>query len=315
MKIYTSFDEINSIKFPVLTIGTFDGVHVGHQKIIQQLNATANKIGGESVVFTFFPHPRMVLNPINHGIKLIQTQEEKFKKLADFGLQHLIVLPFTLEFSALDAATFVEKYLVEKLEIHTLIVGYDHQFGKNREGNFTFLCNQGEQYNFNVIEIPAQDIDSVNVSSSKIRKAIEHGDIATANHYLNEPFSLEGVVIEGKKLGRTIGFPTANIGKIDPLKLIPSTGVYSVTIELENNDEVFKGMLNIGYRPTVSESKELSVEVHLFDFSKSIYGKRIRVYFHKKVRDELRFESIEILTEQLKTDEKFVRNYFTIDNN
>lgn len=314
MKIYTSFDEITSIKSPVLTIGTFDGVHVGHQKIIHQLNATAKEIGGESVLFTFFPHPRMVLNPSNHGINLIQTQEEKLKKLAAFGLQHLIVLPFTLEFASLEAATFVAKYLVEKLAMHTLIVGYDHQFGKNREGNFNFLCEQGKIYNFNVIEIPAQDIDSVNVSSSKIRKAVENGDVDTANHYLNEQFSLEGEVIEGKKIGRTIGFPTANIGKIDPLKLIPAIGVYAVTIELENN-EMYKGMLNIGYRPTVSESKELSVEVHLLDFSKSIYGKRIRVYFHTKVRNELRFESIEILTEQLKTDEKFVRNFFTSTNN
>jgi riboflavin kinase/FMN adenylyltransferase len=229
-------------------------------------------------------------------------------------LQHLIVLPFTLEFASLEAATFVEKYLVEKLAMNTLIVGYDHQFGKNREGNFNFLCEQGKIYNFKVMEIPAQDIDSVNVSSSKIRKAIENGDVDTANHYLNEQFSLEGEVIEGKKLGRTIGFPTANIGKIDALKLIPAIGVYAVTIELENNEK-YNGMLNIGYRPTVSESKELSVEVHLLDFSKSIYGKRIRVYFHTKVRNELRFESIEILTEQLKTDEKFVRNFFTSTNN
>ncbi len=314
MKIYTSFDEITSIKSPVLTIGTFDGVHVGHQKIIHQLNATAKEIGGESVLFTFFPHPRMVLNPSNHGIKLIQTQEEKLKKLAAFGLQHLIVLPFTLEFASLEAATFVEKYLVEKLAMHTLIVGYDHQFGKNREGNFNFLREQGKVFNFNVMEIPAQDIDSVNVSSSKIRKAIENGDVDTANHYLNEQFSLEGEVIEGKKLGRTIGFPTANIGKIDALKLIPAIGVYAVTIELENNEK-YNGMLNIGYRPTVSESKELSVEVHLLDFSKSIYGKRIRVYFHTKVRNELRFESIKILTEQLKTDEKFIRNFFASVNN
>jgi len=314
MKIYTNFDEISSIKSPVLTIGTFDGVHVGHQKIIHQLNTTAEEIGGESVLFTFFPHPRMVLNPTNHGIKLIQTQKEKLKKLKAAGLQHLIVIPFTLEFSSLEAATFVKKYLVEKLAIHNLIVGYDHQFGKNREGNFNFLCDQGKIYNFNVIEIPAQDIDSVNVSSSKIRKAIEQGDIKTANHYLNEQFSLEGEVIEGKKLGRTIGFPTANIGKIDPLKLIPAIGVYGVSIELEDS-EMLNGMLNIGYRPTVNESKELSIEVHIFDFSKSIYGTRIRVYFHTKVREEHRFKSIEILTEQLKADEKFVRHYFTSSHN
>lgn len=314
MKIYTSFDEITAINSPVLTIGTFDGVHIGHQKIIHQLNETAQQIGGESVLFTFFPHPRMVLQPENHGIKLIQTQEEKLKKLAEFGLQHLIIIPFTLDFSSLEASLFVEKYLVEKLAIHTLIVGYDHQFGKNREGNFSFLCEQGKIYNFDVIEIPAQDIDSVNVSSSKIRKAIDLGDVETANHYLNEQFSLAGEVIEGKKLGRTIGFPTANIGKIDSLKLIPSVGVYAVTAEIEN-EGLYKGMLNIGYRPTVTDSKELSVEVHLFDFTSSIYGKYIRVYFLKKVRDELKFKSIELLTEQLKKDEKFVRDYFIGTNN
>lgn len=314
MKIYTSFDEIIAIKSPVLTIGTFDGVHIGHQKIIHQLNETAQQIGGESVLFTFFPHPRMVLHPENHGIKLIQTQEEKLKKLSEFGLQHLIIIPFTLDFSSLEASLFVKKYLVEKLAIHTLIVGYDHQFGKNREGNFSFLCEQGKIYNFNVIEIPAQDIDSVNVSSSKIRKAIELGDVETANHYLNEQFSLVGEVIEGKKLGRTIGFPTANIGKIDPLKLIPAIGVYAVTIELENNEK-YNGMLNIGYRPTVTDSKELSVEVHLFDFNSSIYGKYIRVYFLKKVRDELKFKSIDLLTEQLKKDEEFVRDFFICSNN
>lgn len=314
MKIYTSFDEIIAIKSPVLTIGTFDGVHIGHQKIIHQLNETAQQIGGESVLFTFFPHPRMVLYPENHGIKLIQTQEEKLKKLSEFGLQHLIIIPFTLDFSSLEASLFVKKYLVEKLVIHTLIVGYDHQFGKNREGNFSFLCEQGKIYNFNVIEIPAQDIDSVNVSSSKIRKAIELGDVETANHYLNEQFSLVGEVIEGKKLGRTIGFPTANIGKIDPLKLIPAIGVYAVTIELENNEK-YNGMLNIGYRPTVTDSKELSVEVHLFDFNSSIYGKYIRVYFLKKVRDELKFKSIDLLTEQLKKDEEFVRDFFICSNN
>lgn len=314
MKIYTSFDEIIAIKSPVLTIGTFDGVHIGHQKIIHQLNETAQQIGGESVLFTFFPHPRMVLHPENHGIKLIQTQEEKLKKLSEFGLQHLIIIPFTLDFSSLEASLFVKKYLVEKLAIHTLIVGYDHQFGKNREGNFSFLCEQGKIYNFDVIEIPAQDIDSVNVSSSKIRKAIELGDVETANHYLNEQFSLVGEVIEGKKLGRTIGFPTANIGKIDPLKLIPAIGVYAVTIELENNEK-YNGMLNIGYRPTVTDSKELSVEVHLFDFNSSIYGKYIRVYFLKKVRDELKFKSIDLLTEQLKKDEEFVRDFFICSNN
>jgi len=225
VKIYTSFDEIQHIHKPVLTIGTFDGVHVGHQKIIEKVINRANEVGGESVLFTFYPHPRMVVNATNHGIKLIQSQEEKIEKLEKLGVQHLLIIPFTKEFSEISADDFVSLYLVKHLNIHTLIVGYDHQFGKNREGNLEFLKNKSNELSFEVLEIPAHDIDDVNVSSTKIRKAIEQGDITTANHYLGEPFQLWGKVIHGNKVGRTIGFPTANIQVNNQFKLIPNKGV------------------------------------------------------------------------------------------
>ena len=309
MKIYTHFDEIANIPNPVLTIGTFDGVHVGHQKIIEQLNRRAEEVGGESVLFTFFPHPRMVIHPENHGIKLIQTQEEKIEKLARLGLKHLIVFPFTKEFSELTAKEFVCNFLVESLHVNTIIVGYDHQFGKNREGNLAFLQTHAKEYKFTVQEISAQEINDVNISSSKIRTALFKGDIRTANFYLNDTFELQGTVVHGNKLGRTIGFPTANIQIDDNLKLIPGNGVYAVRVVLENKQEQI-GMMNIGTRPTINNELTLHIEVHLFDFSEIIYNQKIRVYLVEHVREEKKFSSIDELKLQLVHDETFVRTFF-----
>ena len=310
MKIYTNFDEIGRIPNPVLTIGTFDGVHVGHQKIIEQLNHRAEEVGGESVLFTFFPHPRMVIHPMSHGIKLIQTQEEKIEKLARLGLKHLIVFPFTREFSELTADEFVSQFLVAKLHVHTIIVGYDHQFGKNREGNLQFLQSRASKYGFLVEEISAQEINDVNISSSKIRTALAKGDISTTNHYLNESFELSGTVVHGNKLGRTIGFPTANICVDDPLKLIPGNGVYGVKVTLENG-ELHTGMMNIGTRPTLDASMTTHIEVHLFDFSGDIYNQKIRVSLIERVREEQKFANVEALKQQLAQDEIFVRTSFS----
>ena len=310
MKIYTNFDEIGQIPNPVLTIGTFDGVHVGHQKIIEQLNHRANEVGGESVLFTFFPHPRMVIHPTNHGIKLIQTQEEKIEKLARLGLKHLIVFPFTKDFSELTADEFVSQFLVAKLHVHTIIVGYDHQFGKNREGNLHFLESRALHYGFCVEEISAQEINAVNISSSKIRKALSKGDIYTTNHYLNETYQLSGTVIHGNKLGRTIGYPTANIHIDDSLKLIPGNGVYGVKISLENG-HVHSGMMNIGTRPTIDNSMETHIEVHLFDFSEDIYNQKIHVSLIERVREEQKFANVEALKQQIAQDEIFVRSSFS----
>lgn len=310
MKVYTDFEEVGVIPNAVLTIGTFDGVHVGHQKIIQQINEEAAKIGGESVLFTFFPHPRMVISPDSHGLKLIQTQAEKIENLERLGLDNLIVFPFTKEFAAVTATEFVRDYLVKKLNVHTIVVGYDHQFGKNREGSLAHLQALSNELHFKVIEIPAHEIDEVNVSSTKIRHAIESGDIETANLYLNEPFQLTGEVVKGQQLGRTIGFPTANIEIQDSLKIIPAIGVYAIRVELENGS-IHYGMMNIGVRPTVTKEKVIKLEAFLFDFSGDLYNQKIKVHLFKRIRGEHRFQSIDILRNQLQEDENTIRNYFS----
>ena len=311
MKVFNNFDDLGEIRNPVLTIGTFDGVHVGHQKIIQQINKEADKLNGESVLLTFYPHPRIVLNPKNHGLSLIQTQEEKLKKLEKFGLKNIIVIPFTPEFANLSAKDFVLKYLVEKLKVKNIIIGYDHQFGKNREGGVDFLNKISEKHGFKVTEIPAQEINDVNISSTIIRKAIENGDMPIANKYLGENFSIQGSVVKGQQLGRTIGFPTANIEITDTTKIIPPKGVYHVSVEVKGVK--YYGMMNIGERPTVSDSGIKSIEVNIFDFDKEIYGEITTISIFEKVRDEIKFNSIEELKNQLKIDEKHCHNLLSTD--
>jgi riboflavin kinase/FMN adenylyltransferase len=308
VNIYNDFSSISSIKNPVLTIGTFDGVHIGHKKIIDQLNEEAAKIGGESVLFTFFPHPRMVIFPESHGLKLIQTQEEKLEKLKEMGLQNVIVFPFTFEFSRLSALEFVRDMLVNQLHVKKLVIGYDHQFGKNREGSIHFLRDVAETYEFEVIEIPAQDIAAVHVSSTKIREALLSGDIEKANDYLGAPFELIGKVVKGKQLGRTIGFPTANLKLANELKIIPQNGVYAVKVFYQEN--CFEGMMNIGIRPTIESENDTTIEVHIFDFDQTIYGESLRVELSKKTRDEQKFNGIEALKNQLKLDEISIRTFF-----
>lgn len=307
MKVHSSFDSVSQIKNPILTIGTFDGVHQGHQKIIKSLNEEAKKNGGESVLFTFHPHPKLILNPNDQSIKLLQTQAEKIRKLERMGLDHLIVFPFTQEFSNIKAEDFIVDFLVHKLQVHTIVVGYDHQFGKNREGSLEHLVKLAQIYPFRVIEIPAHEIDEVNVSSTKIRKALLEGNINIANTYLNEAYEISGVIIKGKQLGRTIDFPTANIQIPETNKLIPKLGVYAVKVRLEDDSNHF-GMMNIGVRPTISEKKEISCEVHLFDFKQNIYNQQISVYLLHRIRNEKRFASVEELKNQLQKDEQIIRN-------
>lgn len=308
MKVFNDFEAISNVKNPVLTIGTFDGVHLGHQKIIDQLNREAEKIGGESVLFTFYPHPRMVIYPETHGLKLLQTQEEKLDKLERMGLKNVILFPFTFEFSRLTALEFVRDYLVNKLHVRKMVIGYDHQFGKNREGSLEFLQQICETYDFEVIEIPAHDIDDVNVSSTKIRESILVGNVERAAEFLGEPYSLSGEVVKGKALGRTIGFPTANIKVKNTEKLVPSNGVYAVTVSFDNRS--YLGMMNVGVRPTVSGENDLSLEVNILDFDEDLYNKTLYVNFHARLRDEQRFDGVEELVEQLKKDEKTVRAFF-----
>lgn len=309
MKIFKGFDQILDIPNPVLTIGTFDGVHVGHQKIIQQLNQEAEELGGESVLFTFYPHPRMVLYPESHNLRLIQTQVEKMDKLRRMGLQNVIVHPFTMEFSRLTAVEFVRDYLVNRLKVKKLIIGYDHQFGKNREGSIDFLKEVAPVYGFSVREISAQEIDEVDISSTKIRKAILEGEMALAQRYLGEPFELHGKVIEGNALGRSIGFPTANLDIESDIKLIPKLGVYAVNVVLSDGT-MREGMMNIGLRPTIANHDDLSIEVNLFDFKGDLYGQYITVQLLSRFRDEMKFDSIPDLRDQLEQDEETIRAYF-----
>jgi riboflavin kinase/FMN adenylyltransferase len=308
MRIFSDFNQLSAIPNPVLTIGTFDGVHLGHQKIIKQLNQEAEKIGGESVLFTFYPHPRMVLYPESHGLKLIQTQEEKLDKLARCGLQNAIIYPFTHEFSRLSAIEFVRDFLVNKLHVNKLVIGYDHQFGRNREGGIEFLRDVCSTYGFEVIEISAKEIDDVNVSSTKIRKALEEGDVMLANSFLGEAFVLNGNVVSGKRMGRSIGYPTANMQVSSDIKLIPRNGVYSVKVLLQDGSQHF-GMMNIGRRPTVNEGEEPnSIEVHLFDFEANLYDQQISVQLLSRLRNEIKFDTLDELKKQLSHDEMAIRS-------
>lgn len=313
MKIFKNFDELEEIPYPVLTIGTFDGVHLGHQKIIKQLNEVAEKKGGESVLFTFYPHPRMVLFPENHGLKLIQTQVEKLDKLERMGLKNVIVHPFTMDFSRLSALAFVRDYLVNKLKVKTIVIGYDHQFGKNREGSLKLLQELAPVYDFEVIEIEAQDIDNVNVSSTKIRKALLAGDIEVANAYLGESYEISGQVVHGKEVGRSINYPTANIALENDMKLIPKNGVYAVRGVLADKREFF-GLLNIGVRPTLEKGQPTTIEVHLLDFNEDLYGQVITLQLKKRLRDEQEFSSMEALKQQITKDEETVRNLVLVHN-
>jgi riboflavin kinase/FMN adenylyltransferase len=305
LRIFNDLNTVAEISNPVVTIGTFDGVHLGHQKILQTLLNEAHDIDGESVLLTFYPHPRMILYPESHGMKLLQTQAEKMEKLSEYGLKNLIIYPFSFDFSRLTALEFVRDILVNKLHVRKIIIGYDHQFGKNREGNIQYLKDVADTYEFEVIEIPAQDIDEVNISSTKIREALLNGDVQRAAVFLGQPYVLSGKVVRGRALGRTIGFPTANIEVNSDLKLVPGIGVYAVEVHVERN--VYRGMLNIGKRPTIVSTDDVHLEVHILDFQEDIYDKVITIRFMERVRDEQKFESVEALKEQLQKDEKFVR--------
>ena len=281
-----------------LTIGTFDGVHLGHRKIIQRLVSSAKDKNLLAVVLTFFPHPRMVLQP-DSDIRLIDTLEEKKKILASLGVDVLVIHPFSKSFSRQSSSKFIRDVLVEKFKLKHLIIGYDHRFGRNREATVEDLIQAGETYNFEVEKIEAQEIESVNVSSTKVRNALENGDIEKATEYLQRPFKISGKVIEGNGLGRTIYFPTANILIEEDYKLLPRDGVYFIQTSIQNTR--IYGMMNIGFRPTV-EGKQRNIEVHLFDFSGDLYGHTLEVEFIQLLRTEIKFNSLEELKNQLLKD-------------
>ncbi|MDA9070604.1 bifunctional riboflavin kinase/FAD synthetase [Flavobacteriaceae bacterium] len=307
MKIIRSITAFNSSEKTIVTIGTFDGIHIGHQKILKDLIKTAKKEGKKSVLLTFFPHPRMVLQKDNK-ILLLNTIEEKSGLLEKMGLDYLIIHPFSKEFSRLTALDFVRDILVNKLNTSRLIIGYDHHFGKNREGNIHQLKEYSLLYDFKVEEIPAQDIDDVSVSSTKIRTALKEGNLKTANNYLGYHYMLNGTVVSGKKLGGTIGFPTANLEIKEPYKLIPKTGVYIIKTHI--NTVLYTGIMNIGFNPTVL-GKHQTIEAHLFDFNEDLYGKEIMIEFIYFLREEHKFKSIEELVVQLNIDKENAISYLS----
>lgn len=308
MKIYRDLKSFHSIK-PVLTIGTFDGVHLGHRKIIDALCERAKAIGGESVIFTFDPHPRKVVAPDESNLRLVTTLDEKIALLEQSGIDHLIIYPFTKEFSQLTYEQFVEKVLVNQIHTSYLVVGYDHKFGKNRQGDFEFLKDCAERFGFHIEKMDVLLMNEANISSTKIREAIQQGDFETANAYLGYPFQLHGMVVEGQKLGRTLNFPTANVEASDPDKIIPGYGVYAVKVKVDGQS--YLGMLNIGNRPTVNHNADnRSIEVNIFDFYKDIYGQPIELTFYKKLRDEQKFSSLEELKAQLAKDKTNTMEYF-----
>ncbi len=292
-----------------VTIGTFDGVHIGHQKILKKLVAEAKSDGKKSVLLTFFPHPRMVLQK-EASVKLINTIKERIQLLQDIGLDYLIIHPFSKEFSRLTALDFVRNILVNQLKTSKLIIGYDHHFGKNREGNIEQLTEFSHIYNFKVEEIPAQDIDSVAVSSTKVRNALKQGNLKTVTNYLGYHFSLKGKVVTGNNLGNKIGYPTANITIEEDYKLIPKPGVYLVKSLLD--DKLHYGMMNIGNRPTV-DGKHQTIEIHFFNYSGNLYNIELSAQLIYFIREEQKFDSIEALQKQLQLDEKFCLDY--IHNN
>jgi riboflavin kinase/FMN adenylyltransferase len=301
MKIYEGLSQFENVPNPVVTSGTFDGVHLGHQKILQRIREIAKSIKGETILLTFWPHPRLVLYPKEHNLRLLSTFEEKAKLLRQFGIDHLISIPFTKEFSQLTSQEFIQSILVEKIKTKKLVIGYDHRFGKNREGSFEYLQQHSGEFGFDLEEISRQDVDEIGVSSTKIRNALESGDIITANNFLGRPYELNGLVIKGQQIGRSIGFPTANVHIPNSYKLIPKDGVYAV--EASVNGSLYKAMLNIGNRPTVDGSSK-SVETHLFDFEGDLYDKQITIYLRDYLREEQKFESLEALKSQLLIDQQ-----------
>lgn len=308
MKIYKDIDDFEGSKFAVVTVGTFDGLHLGHQKIIARMKEIAAENKGDTVLVTFDPHPRLVLNNNPTELRFISSQKRKMQLLEHFGIDHIIVIPFTIAFSKTPSEQFIHEYLVEKIGVKKLIVGYDHHFGRNREGNYQQLEKTGKKYGFEVEEIDAQFVDEVPVSSTKIRNALMEGNVRLANKMLGYEYSIAGKVIEGNKIGRKIGFPTANIDVHDKFKLIAAGGVYACKVGVDV--KTYYGMGNIGMRPTVGING-LVTEVHIFDFDADIYDKEIIIYFIDRIRDERKFEDLEKLKEQLIKDEIATRKMLT----
>ena len=305
LKIFHSINDFRSTKKTIITLGTFDGVHIGHKKILEKVLQNTNGEQYESLVLTFFPHPRMVLQG-DSDIKLLNTINEKIDLLQGIGIENLVIHPFDEAFSRLTAEEFVKTILVDRLNIQKIIIGYDHLFGRNRTAKMDYILNYGEQYGFEVEQISVQEINEISVSSTKIRQALSEGDMTLANDYLGYDYFITGTVVEGKQLGRTINFPTANIKIQENYKLIPQNGVYIVKSGIEN--KIVYGMMNIGFNPTVN-GQNRSIEVHYFDFNAELYDKEIQVSILHRIRSEQKFPSFDLLKEQLEKDKQTAITY------
>lgn len=306
MEVYKSTNEFFSEDPIVLTIGTFDGVHAGHRAVIDVLSKKAKEIGGKTALLTFHPHPRVILHPDNHGLKLLNTIEERMALLEGAGLDFLIIEEFNLELSRLTPLEYVKNLLAEGIKPSIVVIGDDHRFGRNREGDFNALKEMGKMFGFEVIALDAEYVNDIRVSSTKIRQAIYKGDMQIASEFLTENFPLVGRVIKGQKLGRKLGFPTANIEVDKELKIIPKNGAYAVWAITPDGTK-HKAMLNIGEKPTVSDGSNTSIEVNILDFSEDLYGENLEIRFVKRLRDEMRFANVEELKAALNNDENAVR--------
>lgn len=307
MRIHRDLTHLPALRRAVITIGTFDGVHSGHRYIIQQLQETAAACDGESVIITFDPHPREVLQPGGAPVKLLTTLEEKTELLAKQGIDHLVIVPFTREFSELSARAYLEDFLIEKFNPHTIIIGYDHRFGHNREGGLELLEAEQNRYGFQLVEIPQQIVHDLAVSSTKIRKSLQDGNIQLANELLGYQYFLEGTVVHGDKMGRQLGYPTANIELPDPRKLIPAQGIYAIKVYLDKQPLPLKGVMSIGTRPTFN-GIDLRLEAHIFDFSQEIYDRLLRVEIISYIRANLKFDNIQDLIVQMDKDSLAAKN-------
>ena len=305
MKIYNNFSDFVKVPNAIVTIGTFDGVHLGHQAILKDMVKTAKEIGGETVVITFYPHPRQVLNINAANLRFITTQEEKLQLLEKSGVDNVVVVNFTKEFSRVSSEDFIRDYIIEHINPVKLVIGYDHHFGNNRMGDFSLLSEMQNKYNFKVQRIEAHDVENIAVSSTKIRHSLQQGDVSRANALLGYQFSYIGKVVSGNKIGREIGYRTANIEVEKEFRLIETSGVYATYVDYEGKE--YKSMTYIGKKPTINNDEIENIEVHLFDFDGDLYDKDIKVRFVARVRGEQKFESLDALKKQLQIDEKNIR--------
>lgn len=310
MQVHRDIEQLPLFRKAVITIGTFDGVHMGHRQVIDKLKEEARAIGGESVIITFHPHPRKVVSSAILGIRLINTLEEKLRLLQGLGVDHVVVVPFTDAFANQPAEDYVKNFLIDRFRPHTIIIGYDHRFGRDRQGDYHLLEKKSSEYNYVLKEIPKHILANIAISSTNIREAILHNDTATANQLLGYDFFFTGLVVHGDKLGRKLGYPTANLKMMDEEKLIPGNGIYAVYAEIETNWfkpgmntqlTKYKGMMSIGFRPTVDGKKRV-IEVNIFDFSDEIYGQAVTVFVKKYLREEVKFNGLEELISQIDKD-------------